>query len=116
MKKYRLLFKRMARVSIGFSHLTHGLVQILTGLLCCAQILAKNIVITSINDHKHSRNSKHYDNLAVDVRTWNLTKVQIDYILVYMNKIYGIQAIYEAKGTPNAHIHLEYDPEQKHGE
>lgn len=68
--------------------------------------------ITSGNDSKHMEGSKHYDGRAVDLRVHNLpdedTRQRVAALLA---AALGPQftVIYEGSGTPQAHIHCQFD-------
>lgn len=75
--------------------------------------LGAQCVITSANDSKHKSNSKHYSDEAIDIRSKHLpsevNKTQvIDKLRDLLGNGYDI--ILEAEGTPNEHIHCEFDP------
>lgn len=73
--------------------------------------LGADLVITSGNDSKHGKNSLHYKDRAVDIRTSNLgalgqlkvkaAHVQISSVLEPM----GFDVVLESD-----HIHIEFDP------
>ncbi len=49
--------------------------QVVLALMIIKPILLEHgqeLVVTSVSDGKHSRNSKHYIGQAFDIRTWNL--------------------------------------------
>jgi hypothetical protein len=66
------------------------------------------LVITSVRDSKHSKNSLHQYGKAFDVRVWNLPKHvnHIELTKTIANEL-GIEfdVVYEIN-----HIHIEYDP------
>ena len=66
--------------------------------------------ITSANDSKHSDKSLHYSGRALDFRTHDFTgdKQQLLYSL---KEALGpeFDVLLEADGTPNQHIHIEWD-------
>lgn len=71
-------------------------------------------VITSCNDGRHMTTSKHYQGLALDLRTKNLS---INEKLLVYNELrnrlrhLGFDIIQESLGQENEHIHLEWDPQ-----
>ena len=77
--------------------------------------LRVNIVITSGNDGKHSKESYHYKNLAIDIRIWGLDKDQIDMI---MDKLQGLafrgHTSYYDVVLEKDHIHAEFDYNRWH--
>jgi hypothetical protein len=66
--------------------------------------------ITSINDSKHSPNSKHYQNKAVDIRSKNfgsrLIKIEFKDRLNFALS-YKYTVLFEGEGTPNEHFHIQ---------
>lgn len=69
-------------------------------------------VVTSVNDSQHRVNSLHYQGRAVDLRTHDLDDrhkdVWVDYIRRALGKDFDV--LLEGLGTPNEHLHLEWDP------
>lgn len=74
-----------------------------------------DLVITSGTDGKHGRSSKHYTGCAFDGRTHDLVSASVDVwveIVEVLRDALGqdYDVIYEAAGSPNAHLHVEWDP------
>ena len=69
--------------------------------------LDQDLVITSGDDGKHSDASLHYEGLAIDIRTRNLTLMTPEGIAQAIREVLpeGYDVIVES-----THIHLEYDP------
>ena len=67
-----------------------------------------DVVITSGNDSKHMKGSKHYDDAALDIRRFNIPAKWLDRFLTKLRGRLGgdYQVILEKD-----HIHVEYDPE-----
>jgi len=70
--------------------------------------------ITSAQDGKHMAGSKHYDGLAIDLRSKNLPskaekKRVLEELKDGMTEQYDV--ILENEGKPQEHIHVEFDPE-----
>ena len=67
--------------------------------------------ITSANDSKHSANSWHYKGRALDFRTHDFQSDKHQ-LLHELKEALGPQfdVLLEGEGTPNEHIHVEYDP------
>lgn len=89
--------------------------------LIIALIHAENIyskygyecVVTSLNDGKHMQGSKHYEDMAVDFRTKNISEPSHKELIKKeiteaLGKNYDI--IFEDRGGVNEHLHIEYDP------
>ena len=75
------------------------------------------MVITSVNDGTHGKNSLHAIGHAFDIRVHNLqaTKEEIENLALDILEALGgpvgpFDVVVESLGTPNAHIHIEYQP------
>ena len=69
-----------------------------------------DLVITSANDSRHKAGSKHYSNLAVDVRSKSFADATIKTAFVAaLKKELGpnFTVLYESAGTPNEHFHIQ---------
>ncbi len=69
--------------------------------------------ITSVNDSTHMVGSRHYVGQAVDLRVHTLPDEAARHaVAAELRAALGPQftVLYESPGTPNAHIHVEYDP------
>ena len=109
-------FKQGTEVEV----LTSGL---LLGLLGLAHIMeticgAKVLTITSVNDGVHKTGSLHYSGNAVDIRS-KVFKHELveEAVRVFRASPDGprYDLLLEASGTPNEHLHLEYDPKHQNG-
>lgn len=71
------------------------------------QLFGKEIVVTSLLDGIHSKNSFHYTGLAFDIRTWIYKSKQIPGFVSKIKEQLGknYDVILEED-----HIHIEYDP------
>jgi hypothetical protein len=84
--------------------------EILFGVLILAEILREmglGLTITSGNDGTHSAGSKHYEGLAVDIRSRDKTKQQVIDAVAEFKRRADQQFDIVIEST---HIHLEYDP------
>jgi pantothenate kinase-related protein Tda10 len=72
-----------------------------------AQELGLSIVITSGTDGQHMIGSRHGDAAALDFRTRNLARAQVDAWMVAMRRRLGPD--YDLVDEVD-HIHVEYDP------
>ena len=68
----------------------------------------KEVVITSLMDGKHMKNSKHYIGEAVDLRTYFFSKNTVLAVAADLQKELGSN--YDVL-VEEDHIHIEYDPE-----
>ena len=68
--------------------------------------------VTSGNDSTHSKNSLHYKGRALDFRTKNWPMGREQNILTEIKNALGkdFDCLLECMGTPNQHLHIEYDP------
>ena len=68
--------------------------------------------ITSANDKTHMINSRHYRNLALDLRSHYIPKGYEQSIVNELQEVLGkdYDILLEGLNTPNEHIHLEFDP------
>jgi hypothetical protein len=68
--------------------------------------------ITSANDSDHKKGSKHYEGSALDFRTRHIGGLGKSLATSVAKRIahLGFDVLYEAGGTPNEHLHVEYDP------
>ncbi len=68
--------------------------------------------LTSVNDSTHLPNSKHYLGRAVDLRVHHLPdEAARETVANTLRSAIGPQftVLYESPGTPNAHLHVEYE-------
>lgn len=70
-------------------------------------VLGVDIVVTSGTDGKHMQRSKHYSGEALDLRTSNLTKEQIQGLMQELKKRLGTN--YDIV-LESSHLHVEFDP------
>lgn len=91
--------------------------QLVLALLMCNEVFRKygsEVIITSLNDGKHSLNSKHYSGEAVDIRSKHLSTANKRKILEELRlalsypKLFDVLLEYE--NQDNEHFHIEYDP------
>ena len=90
--------------------------QMVVALLVVQAIFDKHfasLTITSANDSAHMVNSRHYLGAALDFRVHHIGEAVANTILAEikmgLNPL-DFDVLLENPGTPNAHIHLEYDP------
>jgi hypothetical protein len=71
-----------------------------------------DMLITSGNDSKHMKNSKHYSDNALDFRSHHLDVDNCQRLMKIIRRRLGkaYQVILENLMKPNEHIHIEYDP------
>ena len=73
-------------------------------------LFGKPLIVTSGNDARHSRTSRHYRNMAIDIRSWDkseLGQLTFHVILAHIAKEYDL-AIFDERNRDKApHWHLE---------
>lgn len=70
------------------------------------EISGKEIVVTSLLDGVHSKNSKHYSGNAFDIRVWIYTQKQRNEVYNKLKKKLGIN--YDVLDEQD-HLHIEWD-------
>lgn len=69
------------------------------------------IWITSVNEGKHRENSRHFAGHAVDIRSHDWPGSITESLTASFNSTHpDYQLLWEFRDSPNAHVHLEYDP------
>lgn len=65
-------------------------------------------------DGEHSRGSEHYTGLAVDLRIHNVPQEKRADLVARIRDALGpdYDVLWEAVGTSNEHLHVEFDPKQ----
>ena len=102
----------MIRVKKGvvFKAFNNQVIQALWVLQETSEGIKKDIVITSANDGKHSENSYHYKNLALDIRIRNLAQSEIGIVMLDLKRP---SPYYLAEHCDvileSDHIHWEFD-------
>jgi hypothetical protein len=71
----------------------------------------RRVVITSGNDGKHMKGSKHYTYAALDFRTKNFPTLESKRVFAWKLQAElgpGYDVLFESVGTPNEHLHVEF--------
>ena len=87
--------------------------ELLLALTVADSVWARNgqeLVITSLNDGKHSQTSLHYAGCAADLRIWNFTDV--DAVAEILREDLGRNPDFDVV-VETDHIHLEYQPKYR---
>lgn len=89
--------------------------ELLTGLLVLDAAYRRNgveMTVTSVTDGTHSLASLHYAGQAADIRTNDVDDAVVDAIALQARRDLPLDfdLLLEARGTPNEHLHLEYQP------
>lgn len=107
------------KTSVRFKRLTPGLMRIVTVLYqiddeaargaAALAWLPDDLVVTSVNDSKHSTNSPHYRDVALDLRSHNVPEHRREDLRLQLAARLGPQftVLLEDLGTPNEHFHLQ---------
>lgn len=100
----------ICKQSVFFGGFTTGNVEILYALVRMAKMYEFDIVITSANDSKHVAESKHYKNMAVDVRSKNFydhaqKSIFMDRLRYSLGPEYTV--ILEEEGEEDEHFHIQ---------
>jgi len=97
-----------------------GVVVSKQAIIAAAAVNARNVlqlpgdtVVTSGNDGQHKPGSLHYKDRALDFRVHGLTRANVELWAAAIRKRLGkdYQVIIESLGTPNGHLHVEWDPQ-----
>ena len=97
--------------------------DLLLGLIGLAHIMetvigTKALTLTSVNDGVHKTGSLHYNGNAVDIRSKIYPQDQVhECVRLFRASPDGARydLLFESPGTPNEHLHLEFDPEHRNG-
>jgi hypothetical protein len=116
-----IVFKGLREpLSIGF--LEDPVVRMLNYLGVWSARHGRDVVITSLNDHTHSKGSLHYKDRAVDVQVRlpaeaGVDKAALTDLANYLrgNLELGWDVVYDSPGHFN-HIHVEWDIRQRKAE
>lgn len=93
--------------SVWFGEFTPAMRRILTVVWELNDAHKYGLVITSANDAVHMQDSRHYRNEAIDLRVHNLKNPEEVQTLLKSKLGPKFTVLYESKGTPNAHIHIQ---------
>lgn len=101
----------IAGPGVHVEHLDVGLAEYVQHLgMLHLLLFGSNLVITSGNDGQHAPHSAHFRNMAVDLRTHDLSSEQqalLLHVLAYSAHFRGI-GVFDERGLPaGPHIHLE---------
>ena len=94
-----------------FKEINSFLLNIMITSSAVMDLFGMSPTVTSANDGTHMPTSRHYDNMALDLRTHDLPSQEIkDRFLQEMKSRLGADyiVIFEGLGTPNEHLHCQY--------
>lgn len=78
----------------------------------CYKDAGFTLVVTSLVDGKHSKTSRHYLGLAGDLRTHNIHNPEA-MVLKLKEQLPEFVIIFENKGKPQEHIHMQFNGKPK---
>jgi hypothetical protein len=105
--------------AFGFAVKSGAVVPTTHEMRYAAQVVARvwqqhgfTATLTSGLDGEHKDDSLHYSGLATDWRTKNLPAITKQQMIAEVADILGrdYDVLIEYAGTPNEHMHIEYDP------
>jgi len=86
----------------------HHILRVISRLDSVHQrVVGREMIITSANDGKHGRNSLHYKDRAIDIRTRDLPHEKITALAAALQMELGDDWDVVVEKT---HIHVEFDP------
>lgn len=102
----------LVKSGVVFKKFLKEIIRVIVVLDGISDEIGVDMVITSANDGVHSKNSLHYKDRALDIRTFHLNEEQKKVVLELLKSRLGgdYDVIFE---TNPEHIHIEYDPKQK---
>jgi hypothetical protein len=101
------------RGPVKFGYLEEPLVTVFQRAAVWSAKHKVDIAVTSGNDHRHSENSLHYENLAVDLQLMPKTQSH-DPLRAYLSETLGLgyDVVLETSRRGTQHIHVEWDIRQ----
>ncbi len=96
--------------AVLFPEFSPAIIYILSKLAEVNRFGPTDLVITSANDGKHKVDSKHYKNLALDLRSKNFKDENAKFtFMVELKKALGpkFTVLYEYPGLVNEHFHVQ---------
>lgn len=103
----------MALIKLKSTVRTPKVVVIVCAVVNTANILGlPDMLVTSGNDSKHKKGSKHYSDEALDFRTKHLTSEQKHKLVLMVRTRLGkdYDVILEFENKADEHVHIEFDP------
>lgn len=101
-------FKHGVCLGTELSCIKQGTIKAMVVAAQIYNMFGATLTVTSVFDGKHKKGSKHYEGLAFDCRTYNLTDKQLQDI--YRNLKLGLSGCGYDIVVEKDHIHIEYDP------
>ena len=83
--------------------------ELVVAMILCEPVVSRHaeFVVTSVCDGKHMARSKHYEGLAMDIRTREIQPEMLKPCLEEIKQALGPQYDVVLEGD---HIHIEFDP------
>lgn len=109
--------KILVKDGVVFKEINDRLLKIMKVYDQAMVLLKAEAVITSANDGTHLESSLHYKNLALDLRSRDLTPDKKERLIKELKSELGsqYQVILEKPGEPGEHAHVEFDPNRNGG-
>jgi hypothetical protein len=101
------------RGPVKLGYLEEALVKVLQAAAIWSAKRKIDIAVTSGNDHQHSENSLHYENLALDFQLMPKTHSH-EALRSYLKETLGLgyDVVLETSRRGTQHIHVEWDIRQ----
>ena len=83
--------------------------ELVVAMILCDPVVSRHaeFVVTSVCDGKHMQGSKHYEGMAMDIRTREIPPAMLKPCLEEIKQVLGAQFDAVLEGD---HIHVEFDP------
>lgn len=101
------------RGPVKLGYLEEALVKVFQAAAVWSAKRKIDIAVTSGNDHQHSENSLHYENLALDFQLMPKTQSH-EALRAYLQETLGLgyDVVLETSRRGTQHIHVEWDIRQ----
>ena len=101
-------FKRGVLLRKGETQMQPVIVEAIATVAHIYSSFNRKLVVTSVVDGVHSKNSLHYKGLAFDTRIWYFSKEVVQEVKTCLEIALGKDFDVVLEST---HFHIEYDPE-----
>ena len=91
--------------------------ELVIGLVIAESVYADHgaeLTVAALTNGTHHPGSLHYQGAAADLRTHDIAPEVVQHILASLRTALGddFDVVLEDAGTPNEHIHVEFQPKQ----
>lgn len=105
-----MIYKLLIKKSVRFKEFKEPVIRLFSWLIIVANYIEHDITITSANDSIHDPEGLHPLDLAIDIRTRDLTPHQIERVVYFLQAL-DYKNEYDFVFEPEKiHIHCEFDP------